>query len=64
MSLLDYFFETKVSSILAMVTKLTSWSLGLDKRMAKIERRLGSIEMAMTAKGVSFDSTDDEEKGG
>lgn len=47
-------FHTKTAQVLAMVTRLTGWSLGLDERMTKIETRLGAIEMALTEQGVDL----------
>lgn len=56
----------KITQVLEMVTKLTKWSLGNDKRMSileegqhRIERRLGAMEMALTEKGIHYEEVDE-----
>jgi len=70
MGMIDLLFSGtlagKITQVLDMVTKLTKWSLGNDKRMSlieegqhKIERRLGAVEMALTGKGIHYEEVDD-----
>jgi len=62
MSMLDWVFESKTSRIFAMVMKLTTWSTGLDRRLSKIEIRLGAIEMGLAGKGIHLPPVDEEEE--
>jgi len=50
----EWLFSSKTTRIFQMVMSMTSWMTGLDQRLNKIERRLGSIEMALTARGISI----------
>ena len=45
-------FSSKSARILQMLMTITSWTTGLDKRLAAMEARLGAIEIGLQAKGI------------
>lgn len=63
MAIMDWIFSGQVSHIAStfkMVSKLTKWAFGLDKRMARLERRTGKMEMAMIQKGFDIEPEEEE----